>query len=163
MKRRILPLGGFLILALVLAQASTLSASPKSSAPFDKALQDAESIAGLKPSWSVMRTLGPSMGDFFGDNSLILVQDIEFASIRPGMLIVYETATGDRIAHQVVQRDGESVRAMGVNNIRMDPAPIGADRIVGAVFAVFHTKDVPESGVELSDGSPLPAAYCRSF
>ncbi|MEM8868160.1 MAG: hypothetical protein AAGC73_07815 [Verrucomicrobiota bacterium] len=49
-------------------------ASPISSASFEKALQDAEMIASLEPSWKVFRTIGDSMGPYFGDHSLIVIQ-----------------------------------------------------------------------------------------
>ena len=76
-----------------LVAVSSLNAAPKSSAPFEKALRDAEMVASLNPAWSVKRTSGSSMGDFFGDHSLIIVQAAKLADIRVGMMVVYRMSS----------------------------------------------------------------------
>ena len=151
------------ILTACFAAVFTAGAAPKSSATFEKALSDAEMIASLSPSWSVHRTSGKSMGDFFGDNSLILVQKATLADVRVGMMIVYRSSEGELISHKVVGHDGDSVRTMGVANWKADPEPVTCDMIVGAVFGVFHTAGVPAGPVYASNGSPLPTALCKTF
>ena len=152
-----------IIFTACIAAVFTANAAPKSSAPFEKALKDAEMIASMSPAWSVHRTSGKSMGDFFGDNSLILVQSARLADIRVGMMVVYRSAEGELISHKVIGHDGESIRTMGVANWKVDPAPVTADMIVGTVFGVFHTAGVPAGPVYAFNGSPLPTTICKTF
>jgi signal peptidase I len=152
------------ILAVFLMALAVGNAAPKSSASFDKALRDAEMVASLNPAWSVHRTSGESMDEFFGDNSLILVQEAtSLSEIRVGMMLVYRSASGELIAHKVVAHHGTSVQTKGVANWKADPEPVTEDRIVGTVFAVFHTAGAPSGPVYTSSGSLLPTALCKTL
>jgi hypothetical protein len=151
------------IITLSLSAVFSAHAAPKSSASFEKALQDAEMIASLNPEWSVQRTSGASMGDFFGDNSLILVQKASIEEIRVGMMIVYRSPEGELISHKVAEHNGDSLKTIGAANWSMDPFPITNDMIVGAVFGVFHTSGAPTGDVYASNGQPLPTALCKTF
>ena len=151
------------LLTVCFAGVLPINAAPKSSAPFAKALKDAEMVASLNPAWSIHRTTGQSMGEFFGDNSLILVQKASLADLRVGMMVVYRSAEGELISHQVVGHDGDSVRTRGVANWKADPAPITADMVVGTVFGVFHTAGAPAGPVYASNGSVVPTTVCKTF
>ncbi|PXA05403.1 hypothetical protein DDZ13_00620 [Coraliomargarita sinensis] len=152
------------ILLTSIVAALTANAAPKSSAPFEKALKDAEMVASLNPAWSVHRTSGRSMGEFFGDNSLILVQEAaSLADIRVGMMIVYRSASGELISHKVVSHNGTSVETMGVANWKADPEPVTADMVVGTVFGVFHSAGAPAGPVYASNGSVLPTTLCKTY
>ncbi|HKK18823.1 MAG TPA: hypothetical protein VJ952_09110 [Opitutales bacterium] len=152
------------ILTACIATAFTAGAAPKSSAPFEKALKDAEMVASLNPAWSVHRTSGKSMGEFFGDNSLILVQKAaSLADLRVGMMIVYRSASGELISHKVVSHNGTSVQTMGVANWKADPEPVTADMVVGTVFGVFHSAGAPTGPVYASNGSVVPTTVCKTF
>ncbi len=151
------------IITLSLTAVFSANAAPKSSAPFAKALQDAEMIAALNPEWSVQRTSGESMGEFYGDNSLILVQTASIKDIRVGMMVVYRSTEGELIAHKVAAHHGDSLNTKGASNWKMDPLPITDDMIVGTVFGVFHTSGIPSGQVLASNGQPLPTALCKTF
>lgn len=151
------------LIITLLASALTASAAPKSSASFQKALSDAEMIASLSPEWSVQRTSGASMGEFFGDNSLILVQKATLQDIRVGMMVVYRSSAGELISHKVVAHNGDSIRTIGVSNWNMDPEPVTNGMIVGTVFGVFHSAGAPAGEVYASNGQPLPTALCKTF
>lgn len=151
------------IFTLSLAAVFTANAAPKSSAPFEKALQDAEMVAALNPAWSVHRTSGDSMGDFYGDNSLILVQEASIKDIRVGMMVVYRSPEGELISHKVAKHNGDSLSTTGVSNWSMDPYPVTNDMIVGTVFCVFHTSGAPTGTIYASNGQPLPTALCKTF
>jgi len=151
------------ILTACIAAVFTANAAPKSSAPFEKALSDAEMVASLSPAWSVHRTSGQSMGEFFGDNSLILVQQAELADVRVGMMIVYRSASGELISHKVVAHNGTSVQTMGVANWKADPEPVTGDMIIGTVFGVFHSAGAPAGPVYASNGSVVPTTLCKTF
>ena len=151
------------IIISCLVAVSSLNAAPKSSAPFSKALQDAEMIASLSSDWSVKRTSGASMGDFFGDNSLIIVQKAALPDIRVGMMVVYRSSEGELISHKVIGHNGSSLRTTGVANWSVDPMPVTEDMLVGAVFAVFHTSGAPTGPALASNGSTIPTALCKTF
>ena len=152
-----------LLLGLVFTAGTALEASPKSSAPFAKALRDAEMVASLNPDWGIHRTQGESMGDFFGDNSLILVQETAFEDIDVGMMIVYRNSKGELISHKVVADNGDSLTTRGVANWKEDPDPVTAENLIGAIFGVFHTSGVPSGEVAASDGTTIPTALCKSY
>ncbi|MGB0416807.1 MAG: S24/S26 family peptidase [Coraliomargarita sp.] len=141
----------------------TAFASPKSSASFEKALSDAEMVASLNPDWSVHRTKGNSMGDFFGNNSLIVVQKAGIENIRTGMMIVYRSKQGELVSHKVMQHNGDSLRTQGTANWSLDPEPVTDDMIVGAIFCVFHANSAPFGTTFASNGQPLPVATCKTF
>jgi len=151
------------LITACLVALSSLHAAPKSSAPFEKALRDAEMVASLNPAWSVKRTSGNSMGDFFGDHSLIIVQAARLAEIRVGMMVVYRSSEGELISHKVIGHNGSSLRTTGVANWSADPEPVTDDMLIGAVFAVFHTSGTPAGPVVASNGSPIPTALCKAF
>ena len=137
--------------------------SPKSSATFGKALRDAEMIANLSPEWHVYRTIGTSMGDYFGDNSLIVVQKADIQEVRVGMMIVYRAASGEFISHKVVAHNGTSLITQGAGNRHMDPDPVTNEMLVGAIFCVFHTAGAPADEILASTGQALSTAFCKTF
>ena len=120
-------------------------------------------VASLNPAWTVHRTSGDSMGDFFGDNSLILVQKATLADIRVGMMVVYRSASGELISHKVISHDGTSVQTMGVANWKADPEPVTSDMIVGTVFGVFHSAGAPTGPVYAANGSEIPTTFCKTY
>lgn len=120
-------------------------------------------IASFNPAWSVHRTSGESMGDFFGDDSLIIVQETSIDEVLPGMMVVYRTSEGELISHTVVAHNGTTLTTKGASNWNVDPEPVTAEMIVGTIFAVFHTAGAPEGEVLASDGSAIPTAFCRTF
>jgi signal peptidase I len=151
------------LLAVTLLAASNLMAAPKSSAPYQKTLNDAERIAAMNPGWSVQRTSGRSMGQFFGDNSFVIVQDSKLSEIHVGMMVVYRSAQGELICHQVIAKNGDTLRTKGVTNSVEDPAPVTENMLVGAVFAVFHSSGTPKGPIYTASGAPVPTALCKSF
>lgn len=146
-----------------LAAVLTAHATPKSSASFEKALSDAEMIAGFSSEWSVQLTSGKSMGEFYGDNSLIIVQKAILSDIRVGMMVVYRSSEGELISHKVVEHNGDSIRTQGASNWNIDPEAVTEDMIIGSVFCVFHTSGTPTGDVLASDGQPIPTALCKTF
>lgn len=148
---------------ILLLSALQMIAAPKSSASFEKALSDAEMIAALSPDWSVMRAQGESMGDFYGDNSLLVVQNASIEDIRVGMMVVYQSTSGELVAHKVLQHEGTQLRTKGTANWSMDPMPVTNEMLLGVVFCVFHADKSPAGEVYSSNGAPLPVAHCRGL
>lgn len=103
------------------------------------------------------------MGDFFGDHSLIIVQEATLADLRVGMMLVYRNHQGQLISHKVIAHNGDSVRTKGVANWKADPEAVTADMIVGTVFGVFHSAGAPTGPIHASNGDILPTALCKTY
>lgn len=145
------------ILGVFSLMASFVSAAPKSSVSFEQALADARQVTKMNPAWSVMRCAGISMDPFFGDASLMLVEAVDFAKVREGMVIVYRDAEDDLVAHSVISVSPDGIIAKGYNNRTEDPHPVTADSFVGVAFGFLHTNG------DHSGASELPVAIGKTF
>ena len=152
----------FAIFSACLVGFLTAGAAPKSSVPFEKALKDAEMLASTNSAWTVHRTAGKAMGGFFGDNSLILVQEASLSDIRVGMMLVYRSTSGKLISDKVVSLNSNSVETMGVANLKAT-VTVTPDMIEGIVFGVFHTAGLPAGPVYASNGSVLPTTLWKNY
>ncbi len=103
------------------------------------------------------------MGEFFGNNSLILVQQATIRELRVGMLVLYRSPKGEYIAHRVIENRGAWLETRGISNSRPDPVFVKADMVVGIVFCVLHSSGFPEGALYTSDGKPLPTAVCKKY
>ncbi|MEM1222761.1 MAG: hypothetical protein AAGH40_08350 [Verrucomicrobiota bacterium] len=150
---------------IIMASCSVFSvqASPASSASFQKTLEDAEMIASLDPAWKIYRTVGKSMGNYFGDHSLILVQETAFEDIREQMIVVYRNDSGELISHQVIAKKDGHLQTKGYANLKKDPVAISEEMVLGTVFCVFHSEEAPKGPLVLSNGRSLPTALCKEF
>jgi len=103
------------------------------------------------------------MGNFYGDNSLIVIRPARLSEIREGMLVVYKNDGNELIAHQVVRHCGNALQTKGHSNTAIDPSPVTENMLLGVIFCVFHANRAPSDEVLSSNGNPLPIAHCRSF
>ncbi|MDP0500402.1 MAG: hypothetical protein Q7P63_09905 [Verrucomicrobiota bacterium JB022] len=129
----------------------TFAGAPVSSVSPEQALSDAEQLASLRPDWSVFQAAGNSMEPFFGSNSLLIVQAVDTASLRPGMIAVYRDAEGDLVGHQVVSI-GAEILAKGANNAVIDPTVVRADNLVGIVVGMLHAADTQTTALQVVHG-----------
>ena len=111
--------------------------------------------------WSVKRASYASMGDFFGDSSLIIVQKAAPSDVRVGMMVVYRSPEGELISHKVIAHNGSQLRTTGVANWSVDPEPVTEDMLIGAVFAVFYTSGGPTGLAFASNGSTFPTLFAK--
>jgi hypothetical protein len=138
-------------------------ADPISSASCEEALAMAERIASKNTSWTIYRTVGSSMGDFFGSNSFILVKKVSMREVKGGMLILYRSSKGMPTAHRVIENRGPWLKTAGMDNTKMDPIYVKADAVEGIVFGVLHAAEIPNGPVYTSDGREVAVAYCKSY
>lgn len=120
-------------------------------------------ITSLSSDWSVKRTSGDSMGEFFGDNSLIIVQKAALSDIRVDMMVVYRSSEGELISYKVISHNGSSLRTTGVANWSVDPEPVTEDMLLGAVFAAFYASGAPTGPALAFNGSTTLTALCKTF
>lgn len=121
-----------------------------SNVPFLTALQDASLVAAQKEGRWVARTDGTSMLPFFGSDSITVVQRIDAARLRPGMIAVYRNADGEQVAHRVVGRTEQGWRVQGFNNDRADTTVVDENNLLGVVYATFNTAGCDRSSPEVS-------------
>lgn len=155
----------FLVASCLMLSAKSVRAvevAPKSSATYERALGDVEAMMANMPDAMLFRLVGASMGDFMGDQSLILVEKAELKDIREGMIVVYRASSGDCIAHRVIKNRGSWLVTAGVENLQYDPEPVTEAMLTGAVFAIVHTAGLPDEPV-MSSGKPVAVALCKDW
>ncbi len=151
------------ICAFVLIWGRAEALAPRSVVPCEEAQVMAEQIAQSNQAWSLYRVSGESMDEYYGNHSLILVEQTTLRELRVGMLVLYRSPSGQLLAHQVVAHHGAWLRAKGASNVRPDPYFIKSDMIIGAVFGVLHTSGFPEQMGEGHPAQRLKVAYCKRF
>jgi signal peptidase I len=153
-----------LVLALgTLAPGRALALAPSSDVPLADALVEARAVAALNPHWEVLAVQGSSMEPQFGDSSLLLVGAATFDDLRPGMVVVYRDATGDWVAHRLIQRTADGWVAKGYNNANNDPGLVTAKNLRGVVFGLVHYQTNAASLAQLPSADRPTVAYAKKY
>ena len=134
--------------ALVDVRATVLEA-PRSNVGFRSAFFDALLVASQKEGRFVVQMGGESMLPFFGLGSLAVVQPLDPAQLRPGMIAVYRNRDGEFIAHRVIGHTDAGWQVRGLNNARADSEPVNGTNLQGVLYATFHTAG-PAQGLAAS-------------
>jgi signal peptidase I len=127
--------------AIILAITTTVGAVERSGAGmnYDGALSDALAIANNRPELSVVRVSGKSMQPYFGDDAVIVVKKIDAARLRVGMIAVYVSRFGDKVAHRVIAPVAGGWQVKGYNNEQADSTVVNAGNLLGIVYATFNS------------------------
>lgn len=110
---------------------------PTASVGRNQAWRDAELLAGLAPGRLTVIGAGPSMLPVYGENTVLVLQKIDFEELVAGMDVAYRKANGGIVLHRLVARDGRGWRAMGLNNPEEDPERVTSYNLLGIVYAAF--------------------------
>jgi len=97
----------------------------------------AESIAAKIPGGDVMVGRGDSMLPLYPDRTVIVVQRMPMAALRPGMTVVF---LGDRdrpVAHTLVARTSLGWTVKGIANADLDRTLVRAPNYLGTVVRAF--------------------------
>jgi len=132
-----------LALSLAIASLAPLTAravAPSSGLSFEDVLDGAHRVAELNTGWQIFKAEGQSMEPLFGKNSLVLTAHTDFKDLRLGMLVVYKDASGDLVAHRLVERADGGWVAKGYNNNKVDPALVTPNNLVGVIFGILNYK-----------------------
>ena len=140
----------------------TAKGATNSSVSYERALADAARIVQSHQNWEVMRCAGISMEPFYGQDSIVLVDKVDIADLRSGMIAVYRDADGVLVAHQVIEATSSQAWGHGINNKQRDPDPITADNLSGVVFTILHTSGQPGAGV-LAQADTLPVVHGKTY
>lgn len=141
---------------------TSLNGAMNATAPvsYEKALSDANKVAALNDSWTVMRGAGDSMTPLYGENSVLVIDSVSYDSLKTGMVAVYRDATGELVAHPVKGQTGEGWVAKGINNRTDDPGLVNAENFVGVVFGVLNASSAPSIA---SNVDALPVVYGKKY
>ena len=151
----------FLTITLMLNLCS--ASTPRTGVSLDQALSDAQKVAEMNPNWRVMRCTGNSMEPYFGVNSLLLVQSVNFEDLQKGMIVIYRDHEGQLIGHKVATVAPDRVIAQGENNWVRDPEPIVRDNLIGVVFATLHSSGECGNPGARQAVDTLPLVYGKNF
>lgn len=132
------------IAGLAICVSAFAGVAPSSPVSLDGALRDAAKIAARHPGMKVMRVEGASMLPYFGEGSVLLVQETASAALKPGAVVVYKNNFGDTVAHRVIGGDvinGWVVK--GYNNDRADTTRVTDANLIGTVYATLFAAKTP--------------------
>ena len=165
LRNRVLTLATALFLTLgSLAPLTAQAGAPSSGVPFVNVLADARKVAELNSGWKIFKVQGQSMEPHFGGNSLLLAAHTEFKDLRTGMLVVYKDATGDLVAHRIIESTAQGWIAKGFNNDKVDPNLVTGDNLQGVVFGIFNYKSGTDNNFAQTDTqNNLPVAFAKTY
>jgi hypothetical protein len=114
------------------------------------AWKDAERLAAQSEGGSPAVGRGESMAPVFGDTTMLVLTEIPFDDLEPGMMVAYRNERGVQVVHQLVRRTSRGEwQARGINNPAPDHERITRANYLGVVYAALaHERQ----------GEPEPAA-----
>ncbi len=122
-----------------------------STAGLETALRDANALAGRYPGSKVVRVSGNSMVPFFSDGAVLVIRQVAFNAMRPGVIAAYVNRFGETIVHRVTKSTPNGWQVRGFNNRQADSTLVDSENLVGAVYAIFH----PHSSAPAKDVAQL--------
>jgi hypothetical protein len=108
----------------------------------NQAWRDAEVIASLDPNRLTVIGAGLSMRPIYGENTVLVLQKVPFASLKSGMNVAYRNERGGVVLHRLVAKDERGWRAVGFNNEIEDYERVTPENLLGTVYAAFANADV---------------------
>lgn len=105
------------------------------------AVVDATRLAQQHAGAQVARVVGDSMVPFFSGGDVVVFKPIAFSQVKVGMIVVYENAWGETVAHQVVRVTEEGLITRGYHNREADSTRVTTANFRGIVYGTFHAYD----------------------
>ena len=110
---------------------------PRANVSRNQAWRDAESLAALDPARLTVIGAGASMRPIYGENTVLVLQKISYASLVVGMNVAYRSERGALVLHRLIALDAEGWRAAGLNNEAEDQGRVTPENLLGIVYAAF--------------------------
>jgi signal peptidase I len=123
---------------------------PLTAESLDTALADAHALAARHGDLQVLRVEGQSMLPFFGEGSVLVVKKIDAATLRAGMVAVYQNRLGETVAHRLVEAKVGGWVAQGHNNRKADTTLVNAANLIGVVYVTLHSSGQCEDAEALA-------------
>lgn len=141
------------LLATAAAIAATLVASTASDAGQTSRRPPSSSLSGTKVTQAAqlvtmatqtryIRNRGyGSMRPVFDTNSLLLIEEPAFESLRIGDIVVFRNSAGNLVTHRIIEQRGNRFWTMGDNNARPDSEYVTAENFKYRVWGVLYSSD----------------------
>ena len=81
------------------------------------------------------------MAPVYGDNTLLVINPINYADLKPGMTVAYVNSQGLRVVHKLVSKTKGGWFVAGINNTRIDEDLVTPQNLIGVIYASFHYTD----------------------
>jgi hypothetical protein len=117
----------------------TGSLVPSSNVSRLQAWQDASTVASRGEGRASLVGAGESMNPVYGDTTMLVVTEIAYEKLQPGMTVVYINKQGHRVAHQLISKERGGWKAQGINNEFADSELVTPANLVGVVYASMST------------------------
>ena len=121
---------------------AAVAPAPSSEATRAQAWRDAEALAAAQPGRLTVIGAGDSMRPVYGENTVLVLQAVDFESLGAGMNVAYRDERGRVVLHRLVARDAGGWRAIGLNNEREDAGRVTSANLLGVVYAAFAHGEV---------------------
>lgn len=109
----------------------------------NQAWRDAEALAALDPSRLTVIGSGESMKPVYGENTVLVLQRVDFDGLAEGMNVAYRNEGGRVVLHRLVVKEGNrSWRVRGLNNEAEDRERVTPENLLGIVYAAFANDQV---------------------
>ena len=107
--------------------------------------RDAKRLADTSDEQVVLVGQGESMAPLFGDNTILVINEIDFDKLEPGMDVAYLNKQGRRVVHRLKAQDaiGNWI-VQGINNDAEDESRVTRSNLMGVVYASFVHEDALE-------------------
>ena len=106
----------------------------------------------------VMVGSGDSMRPVYGDRTVLVVQPVATAELKPGMTAVFIGDRGRPVAHLLMEKTAHGWRAMGAGNRECDGTLVRADNLIGVVIRAYD----PATRAEPAVATPAESAILPS-
>ncbi len=124
-------------------KAAVEKATPKTDVRRLQAWKDAELIASLGPGRMEVMGAGESMKPVYGENTILVINKIDFLDLSPGMNAAYTNSRGRQVVHQLIAKEGAGWRVQGLNNAHEDQDRVTRYNLIGVVYASICYGDEP--------------------
>lgn len=100
-------------------------------------IRAAEKAASAIPGAEAMWGVGESMEPLYSTHTAIVVAPIEFAKLQKGMTVVYQSRSGEMVAHSLTGDVPKGWIAQGVNNDDEDDDLVTSDNLIGVIVGAY--------------------------
>ena len=80
-----------------------------------------------------------SMKPTLDESSVVTVEQVPFAELRKGDIVIYRSGNGSPIIHRLFEQHGSRWLVLGDNNGTVDREAVTEHNLVGRVCAIFYT------------------------
>jgi hypothetical protein len=84
---------------------------------------------------------GGSMQPVFGDNTMIVISEIAYEDLQPGLTVAYINRRGHQVVHQIIEKETAGWRVQGLNNEIEDLDHVTRENLLGVIYASFAAEE----------------------